>query len=1388
MLNHAEFLQLKNPNLSHLARTLYIFYLRPEYQIGHVQIDLPTLAAQLVSYSPNFPVHPSSDQIGKILDELEALKLVSFLGPAKNIDKYQLPISVEQRLDEAYAVESYLRSINHPAVLGTKQTQDKHNSITLSSTQEQDTTKLHEPAVGSVSSSKTNPVLGPNNNSETTTISDSAMNAELGSECVSGSAFNLGAACDSGSTFAPSTAFNLGSALVSEANPVLNSASLAKTTFVSGSTFVSKTNTALSSTPVDHQAQPQDITAHPNLTSGYTYPIQNPSSMRNRPTYSSVAPASTLNTTRSYTPNNSRQSSNNVTGKKSNVTKGNIICSYADIDNYAATNPHYKSSSRRRKVYSNPDFPMAMNPAAFQDQDYYAQGHKQPVQTQSRYIQPRERYLQSQEHYVPRPEQYAPRQENYGPQRSVQSQAAFNRSMQSQVQHVLSRDVPQEQWQAQNLNQSQSQTQSQSQSNMQTQTQSQTQDQYRSTTQDLSYGRPLNSKQNSEYQAAFNPRANLAAAYQNTNHASFTPSQISVNLQNPTAFMASTAVQQSADFSTDPCAPALPQDAILQSPATTPDAANLPHSMRELPPKYNSQDLNTIKESAFNSSQANAFQPLSDNQPQYNQIASELPLESFTPQMTAQGPYTNAQEYLHQNTNRLSQHAKSLESMPYRAESINPSNNSSNLNIEPMYQDDTAYHNLSLDTRKAQLAAVLDDLKEPYQTSYNHALLDNVRHDVEAAQLGLEGAQPSVDGAQLGLNGIQSTQYSVEGAQIGVDRTQPGVDNTHKQPETKSMDSNLSSNSEQLELNAYSSSKTEHQDKAPAPQELIIASVDTHQDILESKKAPSSESQLSLSEVDYALPVAHTKTNLESLSNFKSVSNLDANLKKLPNTNIDSSAESQAKSFSAPNLEAKSESTLKSLSESEPSLSNTDSTLTATLPNDSSESFNKSPSTLLDNSKSGLLGKSQSGLLDVTPVSDNLSSLSREETSYKDPWRWQGAIFSLPLFNLPLVQQPSRPFKMHDAWEPGPSLAYAAHRAGLINYEYSQRDLKEFIAYWQTRPDRKNQINWELTFIQRLIKLNRLTDIKERSIHVPDYKKSRKNIYQTRMSVITGVKEYTSNPSADMFNLSSTEQATNKSRLDSAQNTLPHTLVPQDNLSQNHNHMGLTSEKVNESNSVSTKATQENTSTISDGKLNLYSTSANYGTLSSATGLAKYDTQDIIPGYTLPDDVSPFANGGIIVPPKLEEETPRLTVAELLDQIVELPVQDVEMILNYLSRKRKFAELFVEELSPNTEHTEQQSYEVSQMPQEPAYNQKPIVPSTVQQSYAETSIAQHFYKQQPSVQQSLKPSAYEQTSPKQSSYSLNSEHKSQVKARKRSKSEIEAYVPVDLEKLKPYME
>ena len=81
MLNRAEFNQLKSQMLSHLARTMYLFYLRPNAPQGAVSVDPVALTSDLVSHSAIMPCNPTLELIEGALLELEQEHLIARVMP-----------------------------------------------------------------------------------------------------------------------------------------------------------------------------------------------------------------------------------------------------------------------------------------------------------------------------------------------------------------------------------------------------------------------------------------------------------------------------------------------------------------------------------------------------------------------------------------------------------------------------------------------------------------------------------------------------------------------------------------------------------------------------------------------------------------------------------------------------------------------------------------------------------------------------------------------------------------------------------------------------------------------------------------------------------------------------------------------------------------------------------------------------------------------------------------------------------------------------------------------------------------------------------------------------------------------------------------------------------
>lgn len=86
------------------------------------------------------------------------------------------------------------------------------------------------------------------------------------------------------------------------------------------------------------------------------------------------------------------------------------------------------------------------------------------------------------------------------------------------------------------------------------------------------------------------------------------------------------------------------------------------------------------------------------------------------------------------------------------------------------------------------------------------------------------------------------------------------------------------------------------------------------------------------------------------------------------------------------------------------------------------------------------------------------------------PQHYHGAVFSLPLKRLDgLAPLPSRQFAMHPEWRPDEQFAGLARLCGLLDSQFDESELGEFIAYWLGRPEVfENQHQWMLKLVRKL--------------------------------------------------------------------------------------------------------------------------------------------------------------------------------------------------------------------------------------------------------------------------------------------------------------------------------
>lgn len=83
---------------------------------------------------------------------------------------------------------------------------------------------------------------------------------------------------------------------------------------------------------------------------------------------------------------------------------------------------------------------------------------------------------------------------------------------------------------------------------------------------------------------------------------------------------------------------------------------------------------------------------------------------------------------------------------------------------------------------------------------------------------------------------------------------------------------------------------------------------------------------------------------------------------------------------------------------------------------------------------------------------------------------YHGARFQLPLKGMSgLAPLPARQFAMHGDWRPDQQFDGLARLCGLLDSQFDETELGEFIAYWLGRPEVfENQHQWTLKFVRTL--------------------------------------------------------------------------------------------------------------------------------------------------------------------------------------------------------------------------------------------------------------------------------------------------------------------------------
>lgn len=117
-----------------------------------------------------------------------------------------------------------------------------------------------------------------------------------------------------------------------------------------------------------------------------------------------------------------------------------------------------------------------------------------------------------------------------------------------------------------------------------------------------------------------------------------------------------------------------------------------------------------------------------------------------------------------------------------------------------------------------------------------------------------------------------------------------------------------------------------------------------------------------------------------------------------------------------------------------------------------------------------------------------------------DASSWQNAPITLPLFAQEINYIPGRAFQMYPSWLPSATYRSVALQAGLVDYDYQEQELQQFISFWLTRTVTRNQQGWERSFALRLLKVRSSQTV---SAYDHQYKASSNSLANFKDSLIT---------------------------------------------------------------------------------------------------------------------------------------------------------------------------------------------------------------------------------------------------------------------------------------------
>lgn len=1110
MLNSAEFSQLKNPNLSHLARTLYVFYLKPEYQQGHNVIDLRTLTAQLVSYSEFLPLRPSSEQIGLALNELEKLQLVRIINPQE-----------ENKLLEAFNTNEYLIAQQKQRAAVEQASPQSPTGVKASAHQQPAQTSVPTKSV-TPAQAQAQGLTQPYSQDQTPAASQSAApmqsmaHAQPQNQTQPQPHYALSEQTKSlAQSQLPSPAHAYINAKGQQVNTSANSN---YNPHVNGQVNAQALNQAAGTLGYNANAvelDPLMREAAPNAQNNFAFSTLDMGSYLLTP---DQVQAQSLNQGQLWAQNQRFQPSTEPS------------------QGYGQTqfNPSLRLGSQAQSQGQGPRQVLGQGKVLGPSQGQYSVLNFKPQQSHFQgFTQgqaPRFGYDQGIGVHAPTP---GPADMNQDFKARANNLAAPDySSAQNTVAPAASATIPHGQYASAPATRYQQEAPAVP---------------YAGLTATSNRAMGMRSEPGRNNLCGFNPM--LQSSEPSSNYAA------------PTAFNQPYGLTSQQRTIQPASASSYVQNQQMPAPiasAPTPMTASMTAPMAKSMAATTTAVLAYAQPNlSLNSEYASEFAPQYDSEfaPKRSPALAKDHSPKCAPGYGPEGYVQNAAkpepECLDLNT-RKAQLAAALDDLVPVADAIRH-HHQANIADQATSQSASAAPDLSPNAHPAITASASNTSNaHNAQTALtsHQGQVPNRKTTATSAQVTHNAAElppftePQADQPLSALAGAQA--HALVAAQTS--NKDPASARTkfqslaHNQPQVYPQPQIQS----QAQPQTADTTAAQHEITANSTTAMTQAAPKTNTQTAKPQLATSavtSDKAAAKTSVTCARTTVLGSTLLDPVNSSKSINKHDnseyiqvaaqtyhTNL--AINTNVNANQSPAPKTMPEPNVEghnakAKNANTLQGSLENEiPAMIANGSTLDSDALTAKTEIEICSTPVTDETYKAEQAGHTiHTAQIDNAAKTDTAATklnhtnanalLPKESLADNDPWRWQGATISLPLFNHQMVVEPRKPFRMYAEWQPGPTLADAAHNAGLINYSYEPQVLQEFVSYWLNRGDERTQYAWERTFVKRLLKLLVLSDIKERSIFAPNYKKSRKHQFQTLSSITTGVKEYAVQPALE---------------------------------------------------------------------------------------------------------------------------------------------------------------------------------------------------------------------------------------------------------------------------------